>query len=209
MSTDNPRPEHTGSPSVKTSGETVDLLAALQNSITAAKNADDDATRAERATLSEDEAWDAMWDDHEIICTCDGCNHYSPTYDRDRECNLATHVKAILAARERALREERSVLDEVTAERARQDAKWGEQNHPNGTGPTMTSLNRREFAQRECDYAAQRGTVTYRHILEEEVTEAFVESCPTTLRAELIQVAAVAVAWVEKIDRDALRGETR
>lgn len=30
--------------------------------------------------------------------------------------------------------ETESVLAEVLAERARQDAKWGEQNHPNGTG---------------------------------------------------------------------------
>ena len=32
------------------------------------------------------------------------------------------------------------------------------------------------------------------------------ESDPVKLRAELVQVAAVAVAWVEKIDRDIARG---
>jgi hypothetical protein len=33
------------------------------------------------------------------------------------------------------------------------------------------------------------------------VAEALAEDDPTLLRAELIQVAAVAVAWVEAIDR--------
>ena len=37
----------------------------------------------------------------------------------------------------------------------------------------------------------------------EEVAEAFEEHDPARLRSELVQVAAVAVAWVEKIDRDA------
>ena len=30
--------------------------------------------------------------------------------------------------------EMRRVFDDVRAERARQDAQWGEQNHPDGTG---------------------------------------------------------------------------
>ena len=30
-----------------------------------------------------------------------------------------------------------AVLDEVRAERARQDAKWGEQNHPDGTAANI------------------------------------------------------------------------
>jgi hypothetical protein len=63
------------------------------------------------------------------------------------------------------------VLDEVQDERRRQDAKWGEQNHPDGT------------------------------IALEEVFEALVETDPAKLRDELLQVAAVAVAWVEAIDR--------
>ena len=78
----------------------------------------------------------------------------------------------------------RAVLDEVSAERARQDAKWGEQNHP----------------------AFKHGEVTYRDILLEEVFEALAESNQARLRAELVQVAAVAVAWVEKIDRHAVAG---
>jgi malonyl CoA-acyl carrier protein transacylase len=43
--------------------------------------------------------------------------------------------------------------------------------------------------------------VTWEHILTEEHYEAMAEEDPTRLREELIQVAAVAVAWVEAIDR--------
>lgn len=112
------------------------------------------------------------------------------------------------------------VLEEVSYERQRQDAKWGEQNHPNGTGDdvalmhgvtlpkphprvavTMGTLA--HVARQVTDRAADDGSVTYADILLEEVGEAFAEADPAALRAELIQVAAVAVAWVEKIDRDA------
>lgn len=50
--------------------------------------------------------------------------------------------------------------------------------------------------------AAEEGNVTYRDILLEEVFEAMAEEDAAKLRVELVQTAAVAVAWVEKIDRD-------
>jgi len=91
-------------------------------------------------------------------------------------------------------------LDEVFYERGAQDARWGEQNHPDGTGlPTdKASAN---FARLITDTNAKEGRLTFRDILHEEVAEAFAETEPNKLRAELIQVAAVAVAWVEAIDR--------
>lgn len=75
------------------------------------------------------------------------------------------------------------VLGEVHDERLRQDVKWGEQNH------------------QPCDYLA---------ILTEEVGEAAKECVEMRfngklfggLRAELVQVAAVAVAFIECIDRE-------
>ena len=94
----------------------------------------------------------------------------------------------------------RQVLDEIVAERVRQHDKWGEQNHPDGTGGDAYKWLA-DGARHKCQTAAALGEVTYRHILEEEVAEAYAESDPQRLRAELIQVAAVAVAWVEKIDR--------
>lgn len=94
------------------------------------------------------------------------------------------------------------VLGDITEERERQDAKWGEQNHPDGTGGTtmvMLADLRRDVADR----AAKAGALTWKHILAEEVYEAFAESDVDKLRTELIQVAAVAVGWVEALDRRA------
>lgn len=81
------------------------------------------------------------------------------------------------------------VLLEVGAERERQTEKWGTQDWPDGTGyawDTDAAARKR----RNCDRAHAAGKVTFRHILEEEVAEAFAETDPARLRAELIQVAA-------------------
>jgi hypothetical protein len=95
-----------------------------------------------------------------------------------------------------------AVLAEVAAERARQDNRWGEQNHPDGTGePGSDSIA--AAAQLLCQGAAVSGHLDWLHILREEVAEAFAESDPARLRAELVQVAAVATAWIEAIDRRA------
>ncbi|MDN3356055.1 hypothetical protein [Actinomadura sp. DC4] len=85
-------------------------------------------------------------------------------------------------------------------ERARQDAKWGEQNHDDGTGDQRwrDAANR---VQLDVDEAARLGGTTWRGILHEEVFEAFAAMDPAKLRTELIQVAAVAQVWAEAIDR--------
>lgn len=70
------------------------------------------------------------------------------------------------------------VLKMVREERKRQDAKWGEQNHD---------------------------PFTWLTILMEEVGEASKDALETKLqgyREEMIQVAAVAVAAVESLDRN-------
>jgi hypothetical protein len=91
-------------------------------------------------------------------------------------------------------------LSEVLAERIRQDTKWGEQNHPDGTGG-IQSRQLRDEAQKTCQAAAERGIVTWLHIADEEHCEALAETDPVRLRAELVQGAAVYVAWIEAIDR--------
>ena len=103
------------------------------------------------------------------------------------------------------------VLLEVAAERVRQAKKWGEQNHPNGTGPSKLPMPygsgswsaavAAESLKLITECASQIGQCTWLHILREEVFEAFAEKDPAKLRAELVQVAAVAVQWVEAIDR--------
>ncbi|GAA0398512.1 hypothetical protein GCM10009530_57750 [Microbispora corallina] len=93
------------------------------------------------------------------------------------------------------------VLADVAAERAAQDAMWGFQEHADGTGPENTAdADRAKLAVAD---AAAEGRLTWRHILHEEVLEAFAEDDPTRLRGELVQVAAVAVKWVQALDRRA------
>jgi hypothetical protein len=87
------------------------------------------------------------------------------------------------------------VLQEIFDERVRQDEKWGEQNHPNGTSE--------EFRRAAEIYKRlyELGDATWDTILAEEVYEARTETEDELLRKELIQVAAVACNWIECIDR--------
>jgi hypothetical protein len=95
------------------------------------------------------------------------------------------------------------VLVEVAAERVRQDEKWGEQNHPDGTGLaySVSATQGADRARRECRTAAELGMVTWRHILAEEVAEVLAEDDEGALRTELVQLAAVCVQWAQAIDR--------
>jgi len=93
-----------------------------------------------------------------------------------------------------------TVLAEIAAERDRQDVKWGQQQHPDGTG-NLEQGKAAESARDWCKSAFGSGYGTWSDILAEEVAEANAERDPAKLRAELVQVAAVAVAWIEAIDR--------
>lgn len=95
------------------------------------------------------------------------------------------------------------VLAELDLERRAQDAQWGEQNHPDYS-PRRNLAQReglRDMARRICDDAARAGLVTWAHILDEEIAEAYAETDPAKIRAELVQAGAVIVAWIECIDR--------
>lgn len=92
------------------------------------------------------------------------------------------------------------VLSDVIAERQRQHARHGVQSLPDGTGGTLAVQLRGE-AQRYCDELTVARTLTWRAILAEEVAEAFAETDHERLREELVQVAAVAVQWIEALDR--------
>lgn len=76
---------------------------------------------------------------------------------------------------------------------------WGVQEFPDGSGPEF--VEDAEQAKRECAAAWQGGELTWRHILAEEFFEALAESDPAALRGELVQTAAVAVHWVQSLDR--------
>lgn len=95
------------------------------------------------------------------------------------------------------------VVDRVVEERLRQFDKFGEQNCSDGT--SLSAGGSAFAAKVVCERQAAAGTLTWRSILDEEVAEAFAETDPEKLEAELIQVAAVAVAWVEAIRRRPVR----
>lgn len=115
---------------------------------------------------------------------------------------------------------ERSEIYGATeAERLRQDAKWGEQNHPDvdrvlteRKGGCSVSRMAEEYgiptpsrARADCDGAARAGQCTWAHILVEEVAELIEaatlaqqgEGPETDVDAELVQTIAVLVAWRE------------
>ena len=103
------------------------------------------------------------------------------------------------------------VLAEVRAERGRQFDRYGtNEGLEDGTGTASRWLApvsdkpavsvERLFRE---DYEAHEkatGAPTWMHLIREEVAEVFVENDPSRLREELLQVAALAVSWVEKID---------
>lgn len=94
----------------------------------------------------------------------------------------------------------KAFAEAIDTERQDQLAKWGDQHHPDGTGLTLDQLAWAEEARERCQQAAKDGTLTWAHILEEEVAEAMAEADPARLREELLQVAAVCAAWVHDLD---------
>ena len=104
-----------------------------------------------------------------------------------------------------------TILEEIQAERLRQDERWGEQNHPmvhfdefSLVGDYVTyAAGERHY----CDARFKEGTGSWELILNEEVAEAYEQVAlgnALELRKELIQVAAVAVAMIECLDRNGL-----
>jgi hypothetical protein len=97
----------------------------------------------------------------------------------------------------------KAVLLEVQHEREAQDEKWGPQNHPS-FGPLAPVVIGADTARALCETNHQYGIGSFADILLEEVAEAFEERTDEAkLREELVQVAAVAVNWIEAIDRRA------
>ena len=111
----------------------------------------------------------------------------------------------------------------VREERARQTAKWGEQNHPDvaphdPAEPPLRAaysygIPTASDARNACDNAAQLGACTWAHILVEEIAE-LVEAATfaqqgkgpeSNVDAELVQCVAVLVQWYEARRRRAPR----
>lgn len=124
-------------------------------------------------------------------------------------------------------------FNEILTERALQEAKWGEQNHPDADPVILDRLDRNDHwadplnvelrladeysipharaAKFTCQQKAAHGQVTWFDILLEEVAEvleAIVTRNPETIREELVDVAAVCEVWAEALQRrTAAKGE--
>lgn len=91
-------------------------------------------------------------------------------------------------------------LAAIHDERDRQETLWGQQNLRDGTG-SVQDQDAAKLQRGKTSRLARTGALTYRDVLEEEVKEAFAERDSGALQEELIQVAAVCVAWIECIKR--------
>jgi hypothetical protein len=92
------------------------------------------------------------------------------------------------------------VVGDFVRERQRQNEKHPETDgYPDGTGAPIYA-HIAKIHRASCDAAAAVGENTWMHVLREEVYEAFAESDPALLRAELVQVMAVAGRWIQAID---------
>lgn len=122
------------------------------------------------------------------------------------EQNIINELLAVKAKRKAWAEALRPVLDEVWKERERQDTKFGQQEWPDGTGPHNGGWDEEAaLAKVQCDAAYKNGLLTWLHIAREEVFEAFAEADEAKLRVELIQCAAVFVAWAQCLDRRAAK----
>lgn len=92
------------------------------------------------------------------------------------------------------------VLRDIVIERARQEEKFPHQHLPFGTSTINVRLANATKAH--VNQMAREGNLTWMDVLREEVDEASAEIDPRLFRAELIQVAAVAVRIIEDIDRE-------
>lgn len=92
-----------------------------------------------------------------------------------------------------------TVTRQLCHELRRAQKKLPDQHLPNGTGKRWDA-NQAGLAREKCKLASASGQLTWRDVLTEDYFEALAETDPAKLRAELIQVAAVALRWVQDID---------
>lgn len=88
---------------------------------------------------------------------------------------------------------------DVIPERWNQLKKWGVRGLPDGTD-SFNIIDANEY-RLQCQREFANGEGSWLDVLLEEVYEASAETAPEKLRTELVQVAAVAIAWIEDIDK--------
>jgi hypothetical protein len=121
-----------------------------------------------------------------------------------------------LLAREKWMIKTIAILERVFEERVRQVAQYGHNDDlEDGTGPDVqwlkgTDINldlrtateiEQAFRHEYENHEERNGKPTWMHLVREEIGESFAESDPERLEAELIQVAALAVSWIESLEK--------
>jgi hypothetical protein len=97
------------------------------------------------------------------------------------------------------------IASEIMDERVAQIERWGQQDHPSSHSDLEIHQAKKaaDYWKAVNDRRVEDGTLSWDGILLEEVFEALAESDDTLRREELVQVAAVAAAEIEEIDRRA------
>ena len=94
------------------------------------------------------------------------------------------------------------ILRDISQEALRASVKHaGTDDMPDGTRDGGMNVVCCKQAKQSCDRAARGGYLTFAKVLEEEFYEAMCEEDPEKLREELVQVAAVCIRWIAKLDR--------
>jgi hypothetical protein len=96
-----------------------------------------------------------------------------------------------------------NALAAVLEERFFQLETRGTQSYPDGTSPEFAGVA--QLLEEATKHAEHTGSLTWRTILTEYVYAALGQTDPARLRSELVQVAAVVIAWVEDLDRRTAR----
>lgn len=113
---------------------------------------------------------------------------------------MTDNIQAMGQAEDEAARQMIAIAGEALREWRRGAALWPQtDSFPDGTGGGGRKTWE-EIAKLSCDRAFREGRCTWAHVLDEETAEALAETDPVKLRAELIQVAAVALHWVANLD---------
>lgn len=95
-----------------------------------------------------------------------------------------------------------NIYDELSAALRRAEMKHGTDfSLPDGTG-TRYDAQRLVRAREEFEWAQQSGTLTKRHILDEEFCELLAAKSRVHKRAELVDTAVVILRWIEQIDSE-------
>ena len=131
---------------------------------------------------------------------------------RDALFNDAEEIKAKYDIKDNTSKvsnfEEIRIFEEIRVERKRQDEKFGEQNYPM-VGKTLYDILPEDYPRsdllrrqiQKCKERSKTDQFCWFDILLEEICEAFLETEPERQREEMIQVAAVAVAIIEYLDK--------